>query len=411
MPALLDFIIFNFKTTINEAKILKKFPVSSQQFIKLLLLKLKLFIKYEGKFIMLSVDCFSLLKILVLNFLNSIPQSCYEDEETIKVLCLLLSVSSKIYLIKDKISEQKKITEFEISLVQNSLLSNIRETLIIATTNFWKSFFNFKFHCRHTYENSNKLKVICIAESMIFYHFYLSLNIELSTSFVETCMKNYSLNMRLIKNSALQRLGQVLYTITEFYNKQIPPKVLTQSRCGRICFVFKLTAKAGLLDRSMITQVLSLNHQIKKEISKEILEVKLKANLNDLTIRKQMWLKYVDISNEKKAETDPSEQKDLSEQMRDQINIDVVRTKLWKGEVYQDRIRDLMMTYLKSKNGEFEYFQGFNYITSFFAEIFDSKDEFLKIMDYISTSIFPVRLLGVFQRAIVPETQPAALSD
>jgi hypothetical protein len=390
LQVMIDFIIFNFQTTKSESTILKKFPVTSLHFIKLLLLKLKLFIKYEGKFLMLSSDCFGLLKALFLNFLSSIPQAKYEDDEVTEILCLLLAVLSKIYLIKEEIFGHEKKTEFEISLIQNSLLSNIRETIIVSTSNFWKGYFDYKFKRRTNHEYSTKMKVISIAESMIFYHFFLSLDMDLSTVFIENCLQVFNINLRQLKNTVMLRVGQVLYTLTEFYNKKVSLKEVPQTAGQKVCFVLGLVVRSGYCDRKASNNILCLNHKIKNEVSQKVIEFKLRQKGVEKDKRKILWLKYADVSQDSEFKFSNESHKKLPNSMIEQIDIDIVRTKLWKGEAYQTRIRDFMISFLESVDANFEYFQGFNYITSFFAEVFEVKADFSKFMNYISSAIFSV---------------------
>ncbi len=386
---LIDFIIFNFKTSKSEATILKKFPVNSIEFIKLLLLKLKLFIKYEGKYLMLSTDCFSLLKILFLNFLNNIPQARYEDEDVIEVLCLLMSVVSKIYLIRDEMYYGKKATEFEISLIQDSLLTNLRETIVVSTSNFWKSYFEFKFRRRANHDNSTKTKVISIAESMIFYHFFLSLDMDLTTRFVENCLQSFNINLRLIKNTVMLKVGQILYTLTEFYNKKTDPTPHFNKE-QNVSFVLGLVANSGFCDPKSVQNILCINRVTKTEVSKCLIRSQLYKKVIDNGKRRFFWLKFASVTGQNDFKFFDAPVKSIPSPMKEQIEIDIVRTKLWKGEVYQSRIRDLIVSFLEQVESDFEYFQGFNYITAFFAEIFDTKKDFLHFMNHISSCIFSV---------------------
>jgi len=386
---LTDFIIFNFKTSKSEATILKKFPVNSVEFIKLLLLKLKLFIKYEGKYLMLSTDCFSLLKILFLTYLNNIPQAQYEDEAVIEVLCLLMSVVSKIYLIREDLYNGKKATAFEARLIQDSLLTNLRETIVVSTSNYWKSYFDFKFRRRVNHDNSTKTKVISIAESMIFYHFFLSLDMDLTTRFVENCLQMFNINLRLIKNTVMLKVGQILYSLTEFYNKK-SDRNPHRSKEVNTSFVLGLVANSGYCDPLSILQILCLSTGIKSEVSKTMIRTRLYRRITENSKRRFLWLKFASVSLQAEFKFFDESIKSIPTAMREQIEIDIVRTKLWKGEAYQARIRDLIVSFLEQVDSDFEYFQGFNYITAFFAEVFNTKKEFLHFMNHIAAFIFSV---------------------
>ena len=78
-----------------------------------------------------------------------------------------------------------------------------------------------------------------------------------------------------------------------------------------------------------------------------------------------------------------SEYKDINEQ----IEVDIVRTKQWNGKLYQSKIRSVIRKFFFTSYKNFEYFQGFNYIVSFFYDFFQDEEETTKMINYISNSI------------------------
>ena len=81
--------------------------------------------------------------------------------------------------------------------------------------------------------------------------------------------------------------------------------------------------------------------------------------------------------------------------MKHQIQIDVIRTKKWKGEDYQNRLSDILLNFFEHENPEMEYFQGFNYILAFLTEVFDKDHECIIFANYLAFNIIPVYLVGV----------------
>lgn len=70
-------------------------------------------------------------------------------------------------------------------------------------------------------------------------------------------------------------------------------------------------------------------------------------------------------------------------QMIEQIRIDVIRTKQWKNSDYHELLKSLIIKFIIRYESKLEYFQGFNYITSFLLDIFGNQEESLLILDYV----------------------------
>lgn len=70
-------------------------------------------------------------------------------------------------------------------------------------------------------------------------------------------------------------------------------------------------------------------------------------------------------------------------QMIEQIRIDVIRTKQWKNSDYHELLKSLIIKFIIRYKNKLEYFQGFNYITSFLLDVFGNQEESLLILDYL----------------------------
>lgn len=70
-------------------------------------------------------------------------------------------------------------------------------------------------------------------------------------------------------------------------------------------------------------------------------------------------------------------------QMIEQIRIDVIRTKQWKNSDYHELLKSLIIKFIIRYQSKLEYFQGFNYITSFLLDVFGNQEESLLILDYV----------------------------
>ena len=67
----------------------------------------------------------------------------------------------------------------------------------------------------------------------------------------------------------------------------------------------------------------------------------------------------------------------------EQIRIDVIRTKQYRISDYHELLKSLIIKFLIRYETKLEYFQGFNYITSFVLDLFPAQEEALLVLDYL----------------------------
>jgi hypothetical protein len=114
----------------------------------------------------------------------------------------------------------------------------------------------------------------------------------------------------------------------------------------------------------------NLSYKYLINLSNENEEEKIKENNEDTNRRMDRKLTNVNQGN-------------IDVQMIEQIRIDVIRTKQWKNSDYHELLKSLIIKFIIRYESKLEYFQGFNYITSFLLDIFGNQEEALLILDYV----------------------------
>ena len=100
--------------------------------------------------------------------------------------------------------------------------------------------------------------------------------------------------------------------------------------------------------------------------------------------REESSVKSVDSSKPSlKRKLTNVNQGNIDVQMIEQIRIDVIRTKQWKNSDYHELLKSLIIKFIIRYESKLEYFQGFNYITSFLLDMFSNQEECLLILDYV----------------------------
>jgi hypothetical protein len=130
-----------------------------------------------------------------------------------------------------------------------------------------------------------------------------------------------------------------------------------------------------------------LSKRTQKELSKFLVGHLLLTKKLERETRLNIWLKYAEFNTSPKKEKNHIFTRSSDNDIREQIEVDIVRTKQWRGKEYQEVMRNLLMDYFFVKHTDFEYFQGFNYIVSFFYDFFQNEDNTSSILEHISQNI------------------------
>ena len=376
-------LIFDMKVFTKISKIKKSLKnLCSNDYLKLLLLNLLLFIEYEEKYLFLSDNSFEILRDFILLFIDQLSDSYMEDYETIEVIDILFEVSSKVY------TTNVKKQNFDLSLVKFSLLNILKNTSLYNVRNFWNNYFSFKFQNIVEKKLTPKSKIIKVTDIMVYYNYFLSEDIEFTMQFIETCLPVKSINFNIIKKTCILKIKQELYHFNkELLDEKIDVKKNIDKK-SKLKTIFSLLIKKEFVDKEIIIKILTINKKIKIYLSKIIVKKFLRQIPSNSLKRKDLWIRYINLNKKKpKFFRLNSKVTEIDKRMLDQIKIDVLRTKYNKGTEYQKILEDIILEFFENYNENLEYFQGFNYITSFLYEYFPDKKIVIKILDYISNYI------------------------
>lgn len=366
----------------NDDFIINRAYIHHPDFITLLLLKIKLSLKYENKFVFLSVNSFSVLKLLLLSYFSNLKQSEYESAQTIAIVRLLFSIGTKVYN-----RDILKIKTKGIEVVKLSLLSTLQDTFLSYTGNFWLSYFDSKF--LQSKEKTTKLKAVKISKAMLLYNFFINKDFEVSCRFVEDVVPVKSIDIKTFEKDVLAKIGRIIYKATNSDNKHLRMTKLSKHKERKITDIFVLIFKKGFVDLRILNHILLLNKKIGRKVKKYIIHFKLhKKNIAD-KYRFFNWLEYIKPSK-KRIFFLGGERREIDETERQQIRTDVLRTKVWKGEDYQLKLENLILDFLSQYKTDLQYFQGFNYIASFFFDHLPSRKDALCILDYLANHLLNV---------------------
>ena len=446
-----------------------------------------------------------------------------EGFEVIKEICVncekkekcLNSIKCKEIGSLETISKIKKkckiCPNLKLDLLSQNLLSNLEESFLINMSNFWTSYFHYKYYNREN--ESSKSRMILEVEKMIFFHFFLSQDISFSKELIESCVTMKSLNFNIMDRGVFLKIGLILqkYSIRKLEKKKIRKK----NKFENFIFFFKIFFMNYQDCLEEFFDVIFLNKKVCGILLKFFVEIKLKNKILSDTKRKFLWVKYAILENyslindknffyqeieqldedvhlenenkneiendddkntadnknnnlkkeEKKNEINLKNQKEfqetniqnddvenninnkniedkkkdkekitnleeknetnieknetnlekkneniknnkkankkpqktaqtrqktdtiISEKNLNQIHIDILRTKQWKGKNYQKKIEKIIISFFKQTQNNEDYFQGFNYITSFLYDYFQNSEKVLEILKLISKKI------------------------
>lgn len=374
-------LVFDMRITKSDDYLKSRFFIYEPSFAKLLLLKLHLYINYEDTYLFLSPQSFNMLRLYIKTYLDYLPQNDYESSETIEIVRLLFSVGKKIY--KSDLNDSKL---FSIDLVRNSLLSDFWDSYLVHTSNFWRAYFDTMY--AESTEESNKLKAIEICESMVFYNFFLTKDMEFTCKFIESCLPVKSINMKLVQNNVTLRLGKYLYKAHNTNSKKEYIKKIDNTK--KLTMAFLVAYKLKFLDPKSISSIIVLNTQTSVRLLKGIASLRLHGSNFDMETRIFLWLKYVNLKSKRSLKYHVKPVVDLSNEEIEQIHIDVIRTKQWKGASYHAELEALTVDYIVRYTEHLDYFQGFNYILSFFYDFIGNKADLHALLDYVTNFLIKV---------------------
>lgn len=379
----LNIFIFNFKRNFDIDYSKNDF-LKDETFFKLILLYLRLYLEYEETYIFLSQNNFSLLKSIMENFINHIPHDEIHFKNNIQNIDLIFEISTKIFLKKKNCEEDSKI-----DIIKKSLLAQFNKTFLFNTSNFWKAFFQLKIKNEKGMD-SLKIKTIKVIEIMVLYNFIISKDMDFSIDFITSCL-TYNFNMKLIKRAVDEKIGDIFYNfIYTSKKKKKKIKILKISKTQKFISAIKLCLNRNFLTKEIFLDLLTISKTIKKNLSKILINHLLLNKSLNKTERKSLWFNFINFNPLKKIKKTQNFKRSQYKDINEQIEVDIVRTKQWNGKEYQEKIRSIIRNFFFELHCDYEYFQGFNYIVSFFYDFFLCEKNTTKIVDYISNSMIQV---------------------
>jgi len=434
-------VIFNLQFDQSGLHVFRQFPTGQPDLLKLFLLRLQLFTKYEDEVLNLAEEAFVFMKCIALAFLEILARRSLLEEETVKDYSLLISLCSRIFCQAPGESEAGNL---DFSVVKRCLLHHLRENETLMSSSFWQSYFEHKNINRpRSASTFLKMKSLKISDTMVFYYYILFGNIKTASDFIEECIPRHASSYNLVKGFVKLQIGEVIYSISHRFKK--PRRLQTLPvQALRLPMVLALVFAHRLLPLRDLIKLLHLDKFSSDYLKLPLFRFMLLKSVIPHQQRMLLWVKYChhqlrtqyskaypnpqDLVNHAHhgphdcqpngpingtkngssphcfLELNPSpndlnsplpdqplvRRPSYSKETKHQIEIDVVRTKRWKGEEYQERLKSLLFRFFERCGFRKEYFQGFNYIVSFLADVFPNDDDCLVIADYLSHSLLLV---------------------
>lgn len=407
----LDFFIFGLETTKSEKAILRGFPVNSVDSVSLFLLRLKLYLKYEGKVLLMPILHFKILLVLLHNVIQRYSTLDVVGPDKIHIFAFIISVASKIF-IKDESKVNSVVpVVFSFENIETSLLFGLRDLTLFSSPIFWQSYFEHKYKKSYPNSNSPKMKVLRIAEIMMFYHYYFSCDFEVSMRFVESCLASYNTNLKLLKKPTKFKIGEVLHGVVDRYNerhKRATVRAVLSHR-EKVTTVLGLVVKLRFIDPREIGRKVHIDRYISVSMLRMLVKSRLFSQRLTAKNRRMLWLKHIKLMDIYEPKPTLPPHQTLAQESLEQIQMDVSRTRQWRGKPYTETLQSLILCFFFSQTAKFEYFQGFNFIVSFLHELFPDQTEFSIVLNYFAKNLINVSLQGLFYRQTLLQTHGTLL--
>lgn len=364
-----NLIILNLKYEQKDKhfkEIITSFQTSS---FNLILLKLKLFLKYEGKFLFLSQENMSIIKNLFERHLYDIDGENLSSDD-ITIIRLIFFIGTRIYLSKE--NEAENLDPYD--LIKQSLLSHLNLCPLFYVRNFWIQFFDNSLMRWKYSDKSPKIRILKNAEKIFYLNTFFHQDISHVVTVVQSILSKEQLNFYVIRNSTYNKLASMLHNIFQ----KASVKATNQSKEDKIKFVLVSTYKLGYIDR----YIQPFNKELTFSFRKEQIHLDLMKPNIDNEVRKKLWLEICEENSYERTS-----KRELKINIIEQIKLDIKRTKQSRGEEYQYILESILVEFFETSEEQLEYFQGLNFIAAFLFDFFESKSRTLKLLRFVSRSV------------------------
>ena len=379
----INIIVWDMKIKKDEDYLKRKFFIYDKSFLKLLMLKLRLFIKYEDNLLYLSPQNFKILKLYLVSFLNNLPNEDYENPEFIDAARILFNVCSRIFEVKEDNKD-----DIAIEIIKKSLLSNLYDSFILQTQNFWKTYFSVEFF--KSKELSSRQKATSVCESMVFYNFFLSKDMNFTKTFISKCVPDSNINFNSVAKTVFRMLNEHIIGSKQSAEIVFSSKNLKLNKNKKISKTLILLIKKGYINKERFCDYFVLDKETSNLILLEFIKHVLHNNKISQKMRRYVWVKYIKLKTPKEDSFDTVKKRELTKLELHQVNIDIKRTNGEKGEEYQNKLEKIILTFLEAFPIKIEYFQGFNYIVSFVFDFYEEEETIYKILNFITRKLLKV---------------------
>ena len=371
--------------------------------ILLILCRLKIILKCEIEKFYLNSFPFNLLTSLVTNFFSKMTVAEEMDSTIIEISNLWFYIGSRTFL--------KSEADPERATIETSALFCCNDILIFMTTNFWNAFFQFFIAKFENKDTSVKVRLSLAIEKVLFLHSFITNNLEKSLRLASSLTGEFSANTKLISKNVKSKLAERL-NLRPYRFKKRMKKLESAEKLKQVLI---LTIAKRFVDVKDLAALSILSRELRVPIIFRFLANSgLEEGISNET-RKKIWLALFNLS---RNQPEVNEQRNsLSPAQREQVHIDVLRTKAEYGEEYQTELEDILVSFLEDSSVGREYFQGLNYITSLLFDFLEDKEqtrrglEFLAknmIRDFLNSSLCEkVNLLNFQLNSLIEEHFPA----
>ena len=398
--------MFNLQTDLGHGFVYRQFPAASPELARLFFTRLLLFVKYEDQALVLKPEVFEFMRCALEGYLDYLAAKDLADDETVRRYSLVLRLSSHVFL---ELEEGADAVRLGCSLMKQSLLHRLGSCATLSSREFWKAYLGLKSARPRSGSNVFKAKASKTLETMVYFNYLLSLDISAAIALVEDCAAPSASSLHLSKGLVKLRIGEAVFELTKGKRRRTDDRVRRFWVVEKLPFVLELVSRGRYLAGGDSRKLLCLDRFSSDYLAKRAVQQTLLCGRFGNDRRKALWVSYLKHHCDLPAlRTQLAvERCAVSEAMAHQIEIDVVRTKKWRGDQYQRRLQRLVLSFFASAGERLEYFQGFNYIMAFLSEVLDSDEDCLAVARHLSTSLLAVGSVGLLRPRPLREDQPA----
>ena len=313
----------------------------------LCLTKLKRLVMKSGP-ILVGEFALSLLGRVAAAFYAQQPQTSYDIGEVLRFSRCWFFVGSRVFLKPPRPPRE----------LDRVALHRSRECFIFLTENFWRAFFQEQTELYAREPARKKNPKLSAAEKIAFFCYLTTGDLTIAAGFARRFLQEageppVGIELRVRQKLALK--------FKAFQPVQLPP--LPISRSQRLLSVLKISLARGFLPPSTPLEGLFPPGRFNNALKLEAIKAELRGAELSGPRRSELWAALLNL-----AAPRPSTKRHVRSSEREQIRLDVNRTKQERGEGYRAELFQILVEFFEEAPERLEYFQGLNYLASFFLD-------------------------------------------